>query len=43
MPVMDGLTCTSQIRQYERKHGLNPKPIIALTGTSAFFDSVVHY
>jgi PleD family two-component response regulator len=43
MPVMDGLTCTSQIRQYERDHGLNPKPIIALTGPYCNFSSLILY
>jgi CheY-like chemotaxis protein/signal transduction histidine kinase len=34
MPVMDGLTCTTQIRQYEKEQNLGSKPIIALTANS---------
>ncbi|MCG7496379.1 ATP-binding protein [Vibrio sp. Of7-15] len=35
MPVMDGLTATKIIRQYEALHDLNPIPIIALTASVA--------
>lgn len=31
MPVMDGYTATSTIREWERQHDLAPTPIIALT------------
>lgn len=31
MPVMDGLDATRRIRAYERQHGLEPVPIVALT------------
>ncbi len=31
MPVMDGYTATSEIRRYERAHGIHPTPVIALT------------
>ncbi len=31
MPVMDGYTATWKIRRWEKKHGLKPTPIIALT------------
>ncbi|MCX5811350.1 MAG: response regulator [Proteobacteria bacterium] len=31
MPIMDGYTATSQIRAWEKKNGLEPTPIIALT------------
>ncbi|MEO5358399.1 MAG: response regulator [Nitrospirae bacterium YQR-1] len=31
MPVMDGLTATREIRQWERQQGVEPTPIIALT------------
>jgi len=31
MPVMDGYTATWEIRRWEKKHGLKPTPIIALT------------
>ncbi|OOF93590.1 hypothetical protein ASPCADRAFT_209529 [Aspergillus carbonarius ITEM 5010] len=32
MPVMDGIVSTSQIRRYEKKNGLIPSRIIAVTG-----------
>ncbi|PWY83335.1 two-component sensor protein histidine protein kinase [Aspergillus heteromorphus CBS 117.55] len=32
MPVMDGITATDQIRRYEKKNGLIPSRIIAVTG-----------
>jgi two-component system, sensor histidine kinase and response regulator len=31
MPVMDGYTATQHIRQWERRHGQQPIPILALT------------
>lgn len=31
MPVMDGVTATKKIREWEQKKGLEPTPIIALT------------
>jgi CheY-like chemotaxis protein len=31
MPVMDGYTATEQIRDWERLHGRQPIPILALT------------
>jgi CheY-like chemotaxis protein len=31
MPIMDGLTATRTIRQWERREGLTPVPIVALT------------
>ena len=31
MPVMDGITSALKIREYEKKIGLEPVPIIALT------------
>ncbi len=31
MPVMDGLTATRKIREWEKKKGANPTPILALT------------
>jgi len=35
MPVMDGLTATRHIRGFEKKEGLPPTEIIALTGHSS--------
>lgn len=35
MPVMDGLTATREIRQWEQQQGLTPTQIIALTASSA--------
>ncbi|KAH8172137.1 histidine kinase-, DNA gyrase b-, and HSP90-like ATPase domain-containing protein [Sarocladium implicatum] len=35
MPVMDGLDATRRIRAYERKKGLRPVPIVALTGLAS--------
>lgn len=34
MPVMDGISCIRQIREYEALHGLKPTPIIVQSGTS---------
>jgi len=34
MPVMDGLTATRKIREWERAHGRPPTPIIALTASA---------
>jgi CheY-like chemotaxis protein len=34
MPIMDGLASTREIRRHERKHGIAPATIIALTGAS---------
>ena len=33
MPVMDGLTATRAIREWEKKHQRNPTPIVALTAS----------
>ncbi|KAF2855061.1 sensor histidine kinase-like protein/response regulator [Plenodomus tracheiphilus IPT5] len=38
MPVMDGLTSTRQIRQFEAKHGLQKSHIVALTGLASAQD-----
>lgn len=38
MPVMDGLTSTRQIRQFEAKHGLQKAHIVALTGLASAQD-----
>jgi len=35
MPVMDGMTATRRIRDYERQHGLKRCSIIALTGLAS--------
>ncbi|KAF2031275.1 hypothetical protein EK21DRAFT_99834 [Setomelanomma holmii] len=35
MPVMDGMTSTRLIREYEQEHGLVPSHIIALTGLTS--------
>jgi CheY-like chemotaxis protein len=35
MPVMDGMTATRLIRDYEKEKGLNPSHIIALTGLTS--------
>jgi two-component system sensor histidine kinase BarA len=32
MPVMDGISCVKQIREYETQHGLKRTPIIIQTG-----------
>ncbi len=32
MPVMDGISCVKQIREYENLHGLKRTPIIIQTG-----------
>lgn len=34
MPVMDGLTATKQIREYEREKGLKPVNLVALTANA---------
>lgn len=34
MPIMDGLASTREVRRHERKHGIDPATIIALTGAS---------
>lgn len=34
MPVMDGITAARAIREWERAHGLNPTPLIALTASA---------
>jgi CheY-like chemotaxis protein len=33
MPIMDGLTATKRIREWEEKNGNTPMPIIALTAS----------
>ncbi|WP_038223110.1 response regulator [Vibrio mediterranei] len=33
MPIKDGFHATQDIRSYEKEHGLNPTPIIALTAS----------
>lgn len=38
MPVMDGLTSTRQIRQFEAKHALPKSHIVALTGLASAQD-----
>ena len=38
MPVMDGLTSTRQIRQFESKMGLARSHIVALTGLASAQD-----
>jgi CheY-like chemotaxis protein len=38
MPVMDGLTSTRQIRQFEKKLGLQRSTIVALTGLASAQD-----
>ncbi|KAH5550629.1 hypothetical protein HBI25_190070 [Parastagonospora nodorum] len=38
MPVMDGLTSTRQIRQFEKKMGLQRSTIVALTGLASAQD-----
>lgn len=35
MPVMDGMTATRLIREYEAQHSLPRVPIIALTGLAS--------
>lgn len=35
MPVMDGMTATRLIREYEKEEGLEPSHIIALTGLTS--------
>jgi CheY-like chemotaxis protein len=40
MPVMDGLTSTRQIRQYEAKMGLPKSHIVALTGLASAQDQM---
>jgi CheY-like chemotaxis protein len=35
MPIMDGLTSTRQIRQFEKKMGLQRSTIVALTGLAS--------
>ncbi|KAJ9602373.1 hypothetical protein H2200_013228 [Cladophialophora chaetospira] len=35
MPVMDGITSTREIRRFEKKEGLQPANIIALTGQAS--------
>ena len=34
MPVMDGYTAVGEIRQWEREHGREPTPIVALTASA---------
>lgn len=38
MPVMDGYFCTKRIRNYEKNHGLNHTPIIAMTANAMLGD-----
>jgi len=38
MPVMDGCTATSRIRQWERERGRRPTPIIAVTANAGTSD-----
>jgi CheY-like chemotaxis protein len=38
MPVMDGLTSTRHIRQFESKNGLPKSHIVALTGLASAQD-----
>ncbi|KAF1944426.1 hypothetical protein EJ02DRAFT_100536 [Clathrospora elynae] len=40
MPVMDGLTATRQIRQFESKNGLPQSHIVALTGLASAQDQI---
>ena len=35
MPVMDGMTATRRIREYEQKHGVKRTFIVALTGLAS--------
>jgi CheY-like chemotaxis protein len=35
MPVMDGMTATRRIREYEHKHGVKRTFIVALTGLAS--------
>lgn len=35
MPIMDGLEATRQIREYEKKNGITPALILALTGLTS--------
>lgn len=35
MPVMDGLTCAKLVRQFEKEHGKQTTPIIALTADTS--------
>ncbi|WP_432738667.1 response regulator [Maridesulfovibrio sp. FT414] len=41
MPVMDGLEATGHIRAYEKKHGLNHTPILAMTAHALKGDAEV--
>ncbi len=41
MPVMDGLESTGHIRAYEKKHGLKPTPILAMTAHALKGDAEV--
>jgi CheY-like chemotaxis protein len=34
MPVMDGFSATRMIREWERKYGRTPVPIVALTASA---------
>ena len=43
MPVMDGLTATKTIRQFETEHGLSRKPIITLSGNAQESDKTLAY
>ena len=36
MPVMNGVTCTKLIREFESKSSRKPVPIIALTGMQKY-------
>lgn len=35
MPIMDGMTATRQIRDFEKAMGLSRTPVIALTGLTS--------
>ncbi len=43
MPVMDGITATKKIRDWEYKHSNHTKPIIALTANTMFEDKLMCY
>ncbi len=38
MPIMDGYAATAAIRQWEREHGRDPTPIVALTASALRHD-----
>ena len=40
MPVLDGISATRQIREYETRHGLSQTPIIALTANAKDSDRI---